>query len=357
MNPLKIAVVGVGALGQHHARILASLPDVDLVGVADTNSTAGNDVAQKCGTQWYGDYRELFNCVDAVSVAVPTAGHLTVAGDFLAQGIPTHVEKPLALNAAQGQQLVELSEKNKALLQVGHIERFNPALQTARPLISRPKYIRAERLSPFSFRSIDIGVVHDLMIHDIDLVLELAGAPLCSAEAFGVGILGTQEDSVQARLRFENGCLADLVANRVSLTASRKMQVWSADRFVGIDFGSREVISCSPSETLLYGKSPVERAQQPDADIEKLKSEVFSSFLRVENPKINPQDALTAELSSFIECIRTDRTPEVDGATALASMMVAEQILDSIATHEWDGHAQGATGPRPITTGQQRLAS
>jgi len=356
MKQIKIAVIGVGALGQHHARILAGMPDVELVGVADTNQENGARVAHNCGTEWFADYHEVLELVDAVSVAVPTFAHLAVAGDCLARGIPTLVEKPLALNAAQGGLLVKQSENTGAILQVGHIERFNPAMQTARPHIGPPKYIRGERLSPFSFRSTDIGVTLDLMIHDIDLVLDIAASPLVSVEAFGVNILGNSEDAVQARLRFENGCVADLTANRVSLSVSRNMQIWSSTGFVGIDFAARRVTSCAPSEALLYGTSPVERARQPGADIEKLKTDVFEHFIRVENPTVPSQDALTAELSSFIACVRTGQTPLVDGRTALQSLLAAERILDDVAAHAWDGHSQGAIGPAPFLAGPRKLA-
>ncbi len=356
MNPLRIAVIGVGALGQHHARILAGLPDVDLVGVADSDPENGKRVAENCGVNYSSDYRDLLATVDAVSVAVPTFAHLAVAGECLARGIPTLVEKPLAENVAQGRLLTKQAEKSGALLQVGHIERFNPAFQAARPHIGRPKYIRAERLSPFSFRSTDIGVTHDLMIHDIDLVLDFVGSPVDSIEAFGLNILGSHEDVVQARLRFQNGALADLTANRVSLQVSRKMQVWSSAGFVGIDFQEREVTCCTPSEMLLYGTPPVERARQPGADIEQLKADVFGNFLRVDHPTVSPFDALTAELSSFVECVRHGHQPTVDGQAALNALQVAEQVLESAAAHQWDGHSHGAVGPAASFTEQRKLA-
>ncbi|QDU46252.1 Dehydrogenase [Symmachiella dynata] len=356
MKQIKIAVIGVGALGQHHARILAGMPDVELVGVADTNREAGMRVAHNCGTQWFSEYRDMLDNVDAVSVAVPTMAHLAVAGDCLSRGISAHVEKPLALDATEGSLLVKQAEKTGAILQVGHIERFNPAMQSARPHIGQPKYIRGERLSPFSFRSTDIGVTLDLMIHDIDLVLDLAASPIVSVEAFGLNILGNNEDVVQARLRFENGCVADLTANRVSMNVSRSMQVWSNTGFVGIDFGARQVTTCAPSDALLYGTSPVERAQQPGADIEKLKTDVFEHFIRVENPTVTPHDALTAELSSFVDCIRTQQKPLVDGQTGLLALKAAEQILESVAAHAWDGNSQGAIGPAPFFAAPRKLA-
>ena len=187
-----MAVIGVGALGRHHARILSELPEVDLVAVADSRIEQGQEVAAKCRSKWFADYRELVDSgrVDAVSVVVPTTAHRNVAGEFLTAGIPVLVEKPLAASVAEAQTLVDLARDNQALLQVGHIERFNPAFQAARSRIDQPKYIRAERTSTYTFRSTDIGVVHDLMIHDIDLVLALVQCPLRSVEAFGVTVMG-----------------------------------------------------------------------------------------------------------------------------------------------------------------------
>lgn len=197
MPRLRLAVVGVGALGRHHARILSENPCVNLVAVADSRAEQGQDIATKCHTRWVADYRELLsrNVIDAVSVVVPTVAHREVAGAFLDAGIPVLVEKPLAANASHAQELVELASRHSVLLQVGHIERFNPAFQTARSLIVEPKYIRAERTSGYTFRSTDIGVVHDLMIHDIDLVLSLVHSPLHSVEAFGVTVIGGFETS------------------------------------------------------------------------------------------------------------------------------------------------------------------
>jgi predicted dehydrogenase len=276
-----MAVVGVGALGRHHARILSELDSAELVAVAEPNAAVGQAVAEKHGSRWVSDYQQLIlqDCIDAVAVVVPTSAHLKVASDFLRRGIPVLVEKPLAATVEQAETLVELSEQHRTPLQVGHVERFNPAYEATKKLCGSPKYIRAERLSPYAFRSTDIGVVHDLMIHDLDLVLDLVGAPIVSAEAFGVCVVGGHEDSVQARLRFENGCIADLTANRVNPTPRRAMQVWSSKGVVNVDFTSREVVAHCPSETLLYGSTPLERSRQPGADIEQLKREIFGTYI------------------------------------------------------------------------------
>ena len=346
MNTIRMAVIGAGALGQHHARILGQMPGVELVAVADTREDVGRAVAERCQTRWVADYQTLLGQVDAVSIVVPTFAHYQVASDFLKQGIPVMLEKPLAMNTDEGRILVKLAERSGTLLQVGHIERFNAATQAAWPLCRFPKYIRCERLSPFPFRSMDIGVVHDVMIHDLDLVLNLIDSPLERVEAFGIGLMGPDhEDAVQARLTFESGCIVDLSASRVSPVTRRSMQVWSANGCVTIDFVKPEVTCLRPSEALRTGTSPIALAQAPGADIPQLKQAVFGQFIEVENIPFTPHDNLTEELSSFVHCVQTGEAPVVDGHQGLQAMIVAERILNSVARHQWEGHASGAIGP------------
>jgi len=356
-----MAVIGVGALGRHHARILSEMPDVQLVAVVDSRAEQGNEIAGKCGAKWLGDYRELLssNMIDAVSVVVPTIAHWQVAGDFLRAGLPVLVEKPLAANVAQAQELVDLASRHKALLQVGHIERFNPAFQATSKLISQPKYIRAERASTYTFRSTDIGVVHDLMIHDIDLVLSLVRSPLRSAEAFGMTVMGGHEDAVQARLKFENGCIADLTASRINPVPIRSLQAWSAAGCVTCDMHTREVKQYAPSDRLRFGPAPLDLARQPGADMEQLKKDVFGQFITVDGIPVDASgpDALTRELLEFVDCCKTGRNPHVNGEDGLAAMLVADAVLQSTAQHQWDGHADGAIGPNPQRVSTRREAA
>jgi predicted dehydrogenase len=359
MSRLNVAVVGVGALGRHHARILAQAEDVNLIAVADPNSTVGQAVASAHDTTWLDDYHALFQepyALDAVCIAVPTTYHYAVASEFLRRGIPTFVEKPLATGVEQSAQLVELADRHQAILQVGHVERFNPATRVAFSMCDHPKYIHAERLSPFSFRSTDIGVVHDLMIHDIDLILSLVNSPVAAVEGFGVGLMGKLEDSVRARIKFKNGCIADLIANRVNPTARRAMEIWSLSGRTLVDFTTREVVHYRPSETLRYGTSPIERAAQPGADIDQLKKDVFGTFLEVLTPAVSQDDALTAELVSFANAVRANTGPECDGHQALLAMQVAEQVLHAVNSHRWDGHAEGLTGPHFRVAKERKLA-
>lgn len=360
MPRLRIAVIGVGALGRHHARILSEIADVELVAVVDSREEQGREIAAKCRTNWLGDYQELLSrdIIDAVSVVVPTVAHRQVAGDFLSAGIPVLVEKPLAANVNQAGELVDLAAERGTLLQVGHIERFNPAFQVARDRIHQPKYIRAERTSAYTFRSTDIGVVHDLMIHDIDLVLSLVRSRLKNVEAFGVTVIGGHEDAVQARLRFENGCIVDLTASRISPVVSRSLQAWSGSGCVTCDMHSRDVKHYAPSDKLRFGPSPLELARLPGADIEQLKKDVFGQFVQVETLPVDASgpDALTRELTEFVDCVVTGRPPHVDGVEGLAAMVVADEVLKSVAEHQWDGHADGAIGPHPHRSSGQFAA-
>lgn len=345
MKPWRVAVIGTGALGRHHARILSGFDTVRLVAVAESNQAAGEKVAAQCNTRWVADYREVLDELDAVIVAVPTFAHLEIASNCLSRGLPVFIEKPIATNLEQARTLVEHAELNNTWLQVGHVERFNPAFRAAQPHIVEPRYIRAERYSPYAFRSTDIGVIHDVMIHDLDLVLACVNSPVSRVEAFGMSILGGHEDCVQARIQFENGCIADVSANRVSPVSVRKMQVWSASGCVNLDLGAREVTTFQPSDTLKYGVSPLERARQPGANIDELKASVFGTYLQVGQPQVIPCDALTEELLAFVDSLETGRAPLVGSQTALDVMTLAEEIHTCVQTHQWDGHAAGPIGP------------
>ena len=334
MSALRMAVIGVGALGRHHARIVSQIPGVELIAVADPNEVQGRQVAESAGTKWVADYRTLIDEVDAVTIAVPTGFHFAVASSFLENGIHSLVEKPLAADLAEAMQLVQLAELTGAILQVGHVERFNPAFQAVAKLCDQPRYIRAERLSPFSFRSTDIGVVHDMMIHDLDLVLSLVDSPVVRVEAIGMALMGPHEDTVQARLTFENGCVADLSASRVHPTTRRAATIWTATRCLDVDFGSREVTAYSPSVRLLHGMSPVERARQPGANIDQLKQEVFGSLIEVRKEVPAARDALTAEITEFVDCIRSSGSPTVTGSIAVQVLTVAERILGVLASQQ-----------------------
>jgi len=348
MEQIRTAVIGVGALGRHHARILSQMPGVKLVAVADPRAAQAQTVAEACGCEWTTDYRTLFGRIDAASIVVPTSLHRSVAAELLQRTIPVLVEKPLAPTVEDGQLLVRLAAEHRVPLQVGHIERFNPAFQQVAAVCGSPRYIRAERYSPYAFRSMDIGAVLDLMIHDIDLTLSLVRSSLVHVQAFGLCLVGGHEDCVNARLTFANGCIADLTANRVCPTFSRSLQVWSEAGCFSADLHQRKVIEFRPGATLLAGELPYELAQRPGADIDALKKQMFERFFNVTQTDASQDDALTAELSSFVTAVRQHTNPVVDGVQGLSALHAAMRILDAVRTHAWDGHRAGRIGQNAL---------
>jgi predicted dehydrogenase len=343
MKRVRVAVVGVGHLGKEHARILAGLPNVDLVGVADANLDQAQSVARRFNTQAFQEYWPLLNLVDAACIVVPTTYHLVVAREFLKRSIPLLVEKPLALTVTESQELVDCADQHGALLQVGHIERFNPAFEElcARPF--QPKWICARRMGPFTGRATDVGVVLDLMIHDLDLVLTLVQAPVRSIDAIGMSCYGGHEDLANARLHFANGCVADITASRASPTASRQMQLWGPEGYAEVDFASRKLTLVQPSEQVRrHGLDP---ARLDPASRARIREELFTRHLETRTIDGQAQDQLTCELQQFIASVQTGATPRVTGKDALAAIGAAEKILQAIKEHRWDGTTAGPRGP------------
>ncbi len=346
MSRLKVGVVGVGHLGRHHARILASMTDVELVGVVDGRLEQARMVAEACGSRPYTDYRDLLDQVDAVSVAVPTFAHREVAGAFLERGIPTLVEKPLATTLFEAEEIVALADANSTLLQVGHIERFNPALDSLSGIDFRPKYITAERLGTYTFRSTDIGVVLDLMIHDIDLLLSLVDSPVKSVAAVGVGLFGGHEDIANARIEFEDGCVANLTASRASFQAIRKMRLYGAEGYVTLDFATKQGTIVRPSEELRNGRVDIDGLDlsQPSA----VKERIFGTILEVDSFQGEGREPLALELEDFVRAIRTGSRPRVTGRDALKAVRLADRVLQSLRSHSWDGQPGIYKGPHQL---------
>ncbi len=344
MRRVRTAVIGAGRLGGFHAQKLAAMEQVELVAVADPVPAQRNRVAAECGTRALADYRLLAaEKVDAVVVAAPTLVHHPIGMEFLSRGIHVLMEKPLAPNLAEADELVRTARAHGAILQVGHVERFNPAMTAAAPHVDSPKYIEAVRASNFTFRSTDIGVVLDLMIHDIDLVLSMTRSEVVRVQALGLSILGGHEDVAHARLEFECGCVASLSASRVSYHASRRMQVWSSIAYVDLDFASREAVVVSPSETLRRRQFDV-ASLSPD-EMEHYRDHLMEEHLPrqvIQSPAV---DALALEATDFIESIQTARHPRVSGEQGRNAVAVAEQILDRIHAHAWDDTANGPVGP------------
>lgn len=343
---LRMAVVGVGHLGKEHARILAGLPDVELVGVADANAEQAHAVAQRLGTQPFREFWPLLNLVDAACIVTPTSQHAEIAAEFLRRGIPLLVEKPLAATLTEADVLVHLAERHGALLQVGHIERFNPAFEELERRPLQPKWIRVQRMGPFSGRSTDIGVVLDLMIHDLDLILALTRSTARTVSALGMSVFGGREDVANARLHFENGCVADVTASRAHPASQRTMQIWGPEGYVEADFGQRKITLLQPSDAVR--RNGLDPAQLDPASRARLRDELFGRHLELATIDGQAQDQLTCELTEFVDSVRTGKRPRVTGADARAAVALAERVLFAIEHHSWTGDVDGAKGPHDL---------
>jgi predicted dehydrogenase len=337
-HKLRVAVVGVGHLGQAHARVLSALPEVELVGVADANLQQAETVAARHQTQAYSHFGALLDRVDAACIVVPTCLHHSVATAFLERGVHLLIEKPLAPTVEQADEMADAAKRNGCIVQVGHIERFNPAFEALTRQSMNPRLIESDRHGQFTGRSADIGAVLDLMVHDLDLIRALDRSAVISVEAMGVSVFGGNEDMVKARLRFASGLIADLTACRIAPVPKRTMRVWSAEGFAGIDFANRKLTHVQPSENLRRNGLDVSKLDVSAR--EAIKAEIFGKHLEMhEQICDSPFDQLTNELRHFVDCVRTGSTPRVsveDGreAVALACWVVEsmrEQTIEIVA--------------------------
>lgn len=335
MNRLKLIVVGVGALGQHHARKLAAFADVDLIGVVDQRRAQGESVAAACETCWYPDLPSVPQPVDGAIVAVPTVAHHAVASELLKSGTSVLIEKPLAASLAESRALHALATENGATIQVGHIERFNPAFEILQEHVTRPLYVRGQRVSPYAFRSMDIGVVHDLMVHDIDLVLALTGSRVASVEAFGAVTIGPHEDFATARLRMTCGAIVDLTAGRMCPEPERSLQVWDRRGHYTADLHRRTVTVRTAAEPFATHPARVHELIRKSDQPTELKAAVFRDWIREQQLSGDQSDALEAELRDFVTHLKTGLTPRVPSSEALKTMEIAEMVLAALAVHSY----------------------
>jgi len=305
---LRIAVVGVGHLGRHHARILSSLPGVELVAVVDTNRPRAEEIAAAHGARPLFDARDLAGLVDAVTVAVPTALHRDIAVPLLAARVPVLVEKPMARSLAEADELIATAARTGAMLAVGHTERFNPAVAVARPLLVDPRFIEVHRLGAFPDRSLDIDVVFDLMIHDLDVVLSLVGSEVESIEAVGVPVLTPRIDIANARLRFANGCIANLTASRISRDRVRKIRFFQPSVYLSIDYAAQKV----EMWRLVAGTGAP--------------ASIDGGELTVPN-----EEPLKRELLDFVDAVASRRAPLVTGEQGRRALALATEITERIA--------------------------
>jgi predicted dehydrogenase len=304
---ISAGVVGVGYLGKFHAEKYAQSKRVTLAGVVDVNEARAREVAAPLGTSAWTDHRELFDRVQCVSIAVPTALHYSVARDFLAAGIHVLVEKPLCVDIVEGKELVEFAEAKGLILQVGHLERFNPAIRRLEGVIKEPKFVECHRLAPFVERGTDVDVILDLMIHDIDVIASLVRSPVDRVEAVGVPVLTEKPDIANARIRFVNGCIANVTSSRVSLKRERKVRFFQPDAYISIDYDQR--------------RAQIFRKPPPGAGW-------FD--IRGENIAIHEGDPLADEIDSFLDCVQGKAVPLVSGRDGLRALEIASMIRSQL---------------------------
>src|SRR5271165_5426024 len=340
---LRVGVVGTGAFGRNHARVYRDLQadpqlNVQLVGVADADATCAKSVASEFGTRAFSSIAELLAAgVDAVSVAVPTIAHLAVAGELMENGADVLIAKPLAGTLAEADELQAVAARHHRIVQVGHLERFNPAVRATLPLLTKPMFFEVHRLSVFTPRSLDVDVVLDLMIHDIDIVLTLAKSRVKEVRAVGLPILSKKVDIANVRLEFESGCVANFTASRVSTERVRKLRFFQPRQYVSLDFSRQDVLVLT-----------VEDGGDVSADFDPFNPATVagSAFPGITpfKPAIEPQEPLRAELLSFLNAVRERSTPEVSLQQGREALAVALQIVAAIAQHSRRAHLEELTG-------------
>lgn len=299
MTKIRTGVVGVGHIGKFHSRIYSTLPEADFTAVFDTDLEAARTVAAQYGAKAAETLEEFASLVDCASVATPTPFHFDTASLLLNRGIHLLIEKPITETTRQAQDLVALATEKKLILQVGHVERFNPVMGALEKHLHHPRFIEASRLSPYPNRSIEIGVVLDLMIHDLEIILHLVKSPVKSIDAVGIPVLSKREDIANARIRFENGCVANVTASRISPEKMRKIRVFQEDAYLSLDYGAQAgEIHRKEGFQIVREVVPIER-----------------------------DDALTRQLQSFLQCSQAGIQPKVSGNEAAAALELAIEII------------------------------
>jgi predicted dehydrogenase len=302
VKTLRVGVVGVGHIGKNHARIYAETGTADFTAIYDIDAVVAAQIAQQYNVRATSSLEEFAELIDAASVATPTKSHFAIAQPLLEKGKHLLIEKPIAAETAEASQLAELAVQRQLVLQVGHVERFNPVLSALEARLTHPRFIEAHRLSPFPNRSTDIGVVLDLMIHDLEIILHLVRSPVQTIDAVGVPVLSRREDIANARLRFENGCVANITSSRISPERMRKIRVFQEDAYLSLDYQAQT------GEIYRRSGGGLERAE---VEIEK-------------------EEPLKRQILSFIECARTGLQPKVSGFEATAALELAVEITKRI---------------------------
>jgi len=331
---IRTAVVGAGKMGSIHAKVYSQLPDSQLVAVVDADKSRAAQLAEKYGCAAYADCVEILDKVDAVTIATPTTTHLELAKRFLNHRIPVLVEKPLASSVQEGRKIVSLAHRYDTVVAVGHSERCNPVAQAMKRLAIEPKFIEAQRVSPYPFRSTDVGVVLDIMIHDIDIILSLARSKVKRVDAVGVTVIQGGEDICNARLVFENGCIANITASRLALKTERRVHVFSREAYLSVDYYKKSgiVIKTDPNKNVV----DMIKEWKGRSDFNPI-SVNWPDLLHIEQLEIDDKEPIRLEQEAFLRAVK-DRSfaPEVSAEEGLAALQCAEKILHALTKHKWD---------------------
>jgi predicted dehydrogenase len=314
---VRVAVIGVGDFGRNHVRVFKEFDHVELIGVLDSNFARASEIAAEFSTSVVPSFASLTGRVDAVSIAVPTADHAQVGCALMEHKIDVLVEKPIAASLAEADQLIRAAKKNGRILQVGHLERFNPAVLAVEPILNHPLFFEVHRLGIFTSRSLDIDVVYDVMIHDLDILLALVGSSIEEVKAVGIPVLTDKVDIAHARIAFASGAVANVTASRVSTERVRKMRFFQQHEYISLDYTRRDALRVRVAGS--PHPSPANQAMQPEFAFEKLPAE--------------PVEPLQAELRDFVEAVRTRRAPRVDGAAGRRALDLADRVMAGIVEH------------------------
>lgn len=310
MKPVKVAVVGVGYLGKFHAEKYAALKEADLIGIVDTNMSAAERISKQLNVPAFSDYRDLLGKVDAVSIVVPTNCHHAIAKNFLMNGVDVLVEKPMTTTLGEADELIEIAKTEQRVLQVGHLERFNAALTAIEGILGQPLFIESHRLAPFKDRSMDVDVILDIMIHDIDIILNVTRSPARAIHAVGVPILSKEKNDIaNVRIEFASGCVANVSASRISAKEMRKIRIFQKDAYLSIDFAAQQVE--------IYRRRGVpDQGEIPQIVYEKI--------------DIQQGDSLKKEIQSFLHAVKTRTEPVVSGEAGRNALRVALEIVAQV---------------------------
>jgi len=335
MDRIRTAVIGAGKMGTIHARVYDQLPQSDFVAVVDIDAGKAERLAKKYDCLAFTGCADVLGKVDAVTIATPTIHHLELAKLFIENNVPVMIEKPLAVDVKESKKIVRIAKKKNVVVGVGHSERCNPVVQAMKRLNIEPKFIEANRVSPYPFRSTDVGVVLDVMIHDIDIILSMAQSKIKRIDAVGVGVIDKKEDICNARIVFESGCIANITASRLALKTVRKIRVFSRQGYLSLDYYKKYGIVIKAEPNIDVVKWIRERREAGDFN---LLSVNWPDLLHIEELEIDDKEPLRLEQEAFLSaCADKAARPEVTAEDGLAAMECAERILASVKKHKWDG--------------------